>query len=87
MRLHDSDAVIAALRRLGFAPRHEVTGARRPSGSHWVMTKHVRDEHANVVQTLNAPVPLNKKPIKRGTMKSILELLKLTEEDFESAVR
>ncbi|HEX6512558.1 MAG TPA: hypothetical protein VF157_09690 [Chloroflexota bacterium] len=55
MRLYDRDTVIAALRRLWFAPRHEITGARRP--------------------------------IKRGTLKSILELLEGSEEDFEKAVR
>lgn len=87
MRLYDSDTAIAALRRLGFSPRHEVTGTRKPTGSHLMMAKRVLDARGHVIRTLNAPVPLNKKPIKRGTMKSILTLLEISEEQFESVAR
>lgn len=64
MRLYDSDTVLAALRRLGFVPRHELTGARRPSGSHWVVSKRVTTPEGGV-RTLSAPIPLDKRPIKR----------------------
>lgn len=68
MRLLSSDKLVAALIKDGFHPRGK---SRR--GSHQVFRKELPEGAKNVV------VPLGKKEIPRGTLRSILRQAGLTE--------
>ncbi|MHB8621144.1 MAG: type II toxin-antitoxin system HicA family toxin [Chloroflexota bacterium] len=86
MPLYSSADACAKLRRLGFEPRHEAKpGSPKPKSPDWMWTKVLYDAAGQKIRTLNAVVPMSEKQIARGTMRSILKLLEISEAEFESA--
>ena len=76
MRLPSSKKLITALIKDGFQPRGK---SRR--GSHQVFRKELPDGARNVV------VPLGKKEIPRGTLRSIIRQAALTEEQLANLLK
>ena len=76
MRLCSSRELIAALERLG------CYGGKYHSGSHRTFRRRLPDGTVASAQVL-----LGKQQIKRGTARSILRLLQISEADFEQALR
>jgi len=76
MRLPSSKKLITALIKDGFQPRGK---SRR--GSHQVFRKELPDGVRNVV------VPLGKKDIPRGTLRSIMRQAALTEEQLADLLK
>ena len=76
MRLCSSRQMVAALIRLGCYP------CRAASGSHQFFARQLPDG-----STASAPVVLGKRQIKRGTARSTLRLLQISEDDFDRALR
>lgn len=73
--LCSSDEVIRALERAGFRP------VRRSRGAHLAMSKRVGDR---VVTTV---VVLGKREVPRGTLRNILRLAELSNEQFVALLR
>jgi len=73
--LCSSDEVIRALERLGCSP------SRRAKGSHQVYQREADG------RTLCAVVPIGKREIARGTLRSILSKLIISEEAFRDALK
>ena len=76
MKLLSSDKLVAALIKDGFHPRGK---SRR--GSHQVFRKELPDGARNVV------VPLGKKEIPQGTLRSIMRQAGLTEKQLADLLR
>ena len=76
MRLCSSREMIAALERLG------CYGGKYHSGSHRTFRRRLPDGTIASAQVL-----LGKRQIKRGTARSILRLLQISEADFDRALR
>jgi len=76
MALPSSDELIKALRRDGFQPRGK---SRR--GSHWVFRKEGPEGARTVV------VPLGKKEIPQGTLRSILRQAGLTQRELANLLK
>jgi predicted RNA binding protein YcfA (HicA-like mRNA interferase family) len=74
--LCSSTQITATLRRLGCYP-----GAAR-RGSHLAYHRRRSDGHI-----LTAPVVLGKREVSRGTLRSILELLEISLDEFMEALR
>ena len=76
MRLPSSKKLITALIKDGFQPR-----GKSKRGSHQVFRKESPDGARNVV------VPLGKKEIPRGTLRSIMRQAALTEEHLANLLK
>ena len=76
MSLPSSNKLIAALIKDGFQPR-----GKSKRGSHQVFRKELPDGARNVV------VPLGKKEIPRGTLRSIMRQAGLTEEQLAALLK
>lgn len=76
MRLPSSKKLITALIKDGFQPR-----GKSKRGSHQVFRKELPDGARNVV------VPLGKKEIPRGTLRSIIRQAALTEEQLADLLK
>ena len=86
MRRYSSKEIVAALKRLGCAPRWQATHSRKNKGSHQTFTRNVAQPDGTV-RKRSTPILLGKKEMDEHTLKGALDLLEISVEDFEGAVR